>query len=71
MLSAQTPSSFGGDCAPAISQKVLHVNKIRARLLVAGDIWWNDGFQVPNPFTGELDDRLLSLIHISEPTRPY
>lgn len=38
-------------CSPATSQVVLDINNVRARILMAGDMWWNlstnAGYEVP------------------------
>ena len=59
-LSAKTPLIAGGDCAPPTTQKLLAINKIRAKLASGGDIWWREnGLQTFNPFTGELDSTVV------------
>lgn len=59
-LPATTPRVAGGDCAPAKSQKLLAINKVRVKLASGGDIWWREnGMQIYNPFTGELDSTVV------------
>ena len=52
------------DCAPSVTFAELNANQISAKLLIAGDLWWDTNYGGYFVTKNGSNEQALSLIHI-------